>query len=564
MVMSDDSESIYDAYAKPKRKKRADNRSSSGDASAGTTVDATAADEALGGSADAGAQSHASDDAAASAKSVETAAAGSADARRVAVSYINGDGAYLFWEHPAIKLCLITITLILFILLIITFLGLIIPEAETVKPILMDFVIGTVICLVFAVVVLLAYVTTSPKVVRFDGHGITIGAKLPGGLMREEQLSWQSIARVTMEKRLIGGEPYVVLQQFPQYGDRKKWIRWKELYASVSLGSFINAIKTWAPGAVLNIQLPASEETSERSPSYTELWLRYFSSPARRDRLCELPEGHILGAGRYRIIGIIGGGGQGTTYLATRRIASSLSSNTSNDPGGNQESDLVAVKEYILPLHRGTTVLEQTSHRLAKEASILQRVQHDQIVKLLECFVEDYRGYLVLEYVSGKSLKQLVLEQGGQPERLVADIAIQLCGILDYLHGLSPPVVHRDLTPDNLILEPSGRIKLVDFNVAQQIEQTTNATVVGKHAYVPPEQFRGKATTQSDIYALGCTMFCLATGRDPEPITTSYPRQFNKMISPELDAIVARATYLDPALRFRDAFELKSALTELA
>lgn len=473
----------------------------------------------------------------------------------------DGEGSQLLFAYAALKLCLITITLILFVLLIITFLGLIIPEAETVKPLLMDFVIGTVICLTFAFVVVIAHVSMSPRVVRFDAHGVTIGAKLPGGMMLEEQVPWQSIARVSVRRKLLGREPYVVMQQFPQYGDREKAVRWKELCASVSLGSFINALKTWAPGAVLHVQLPQNnEEGSDRSPSYTELWLRYFSSPARRDRLYELPVGHILGDGRYQVVGIIGGGGQGTTYLAggVSPAAASIGSGT------NPATDLVALKEYILPLHRGTAVLEQTSNRLTREASILQRVRHDQIVKLLECFVEDYRGYLVLEYVNGKSLKQLVLEHGAQPEKLVIDMAVQLCEILDYLHGLSPPVVHRDLTPDNLILEPNGQVKLVDFNVAQQIEQTTNATVVGKHAYVPPEQFRGKATPQSDIYALGCTLFYLLTAKDPEPITTSYPRQVNRTVSEALDAVVARATYLDPALRFRDAFEFKNALAAIS
>ncbi len=95
------------------------------------------------------------------------------------------------------------------------------------------------------------------------------------------------------------------------------------------------------------------------------------------------------------------------------------------------------------------------------------------------------------------------------------------CGLLDLLHANS--IVHRDFTPDNLILNSKGQLKLIDFNVAQQIQEGSTGTIVGKHAYVPPEQFRGKATSQSDLYAFGATMFYLLTGKDPEPISQSIP-----------------------------------------
>src|SRR5262249_34843353 len=129
------------------------------------------------------------------------------------------------------------------------------------------------------------------------------------------------------------------------------------------------------------------------------------------------------------------------------------------------------------------------------------------------------------------------------------------------LHGLSPPVVHRDFTPDNLILNVDGTLKLIDFNVARQsVESTTSGTVVGKHAYLPPEQFRGMPETQSDIYAMGATLHFLLTGADPEPISVSHPRQICSDVSEELNAVVEKSTALDLQKRYQSVAELKADL----
>jgi serine/threonine protein kinase len=128
------------------------------------------------------------------------------------------------------------------------------------------------------------------------------------------------------------------------------------------------------------------------------------------------------------------------------------------------------------------------------------------------------------------------------------------------LVSLSPPVVHRDFTPDNLILRKDGTLKVIDFNVAQQIESTATGSIVGKHAYLPPEQFRGNPVPQSDIYALGATLYYLLTGADPEPISESHPKEICNAISDQLDAIVAKATKTSTAERFATIEELAVAL----
>ena len=123
--------------------------------------------------------------------------------------------------------------------------------------------------------------------------------------------------------------------------------------------------------------------------------------------------------------------------------------------------------------------------------------------------------------------------------------------------------MHRDITPDNLLLQNDGTIKIVDFNVAYQVDSSATATVVGKHAFIPAEQFRGKPTPQSDIYALGATMYYLLTGEEPEPITESHPARVDEAVPQELDAIIGKATTNDLSRRYQNVDELSQALEAL-
>jgi tRNA A-37 threonylcarbamoyl transferase component Bud32 len=280
--------------------------------------------------------------------------------------------------------------------------------------------------------------------------------------------------------------------------------------------------------------------------SYTELWMQALSAPPKRERLAPLAPGTLLQEGRFKVDSQLGVGGQGTAYLAF----------------STDDDSEVVLKEFILPVYVDMKVRRQALERMQNEVAMLSRLDNERIVRLHDFFVEDHRGYLVLERIDGLSLRQIVTAEGCLTEDKVRDLAVQMCLILKYLQSLTPPVVHRDFTPDNLILGKDGVLKLVDFNVAQQSEETATATVVGKHSYLPPEQFRGKPTPQSDLYAMGATIYYLLVGEDPEPITSSHPILKNENISGKLDEIVAKATELDLKKRFQSALEVESALTE--
>jgi serine/threonine-protein kinase len=157
-------------------------------------------------------------------------------------------------------------------------------------------------------------------------------------------------------------------------------------------------------------------------------------------------------------------------------------------------------------------------------------------------------------------LKVLVESKGSLGDGTVAKLGLMMCDVLTYLHEQTPPVVHRDFTPDNLILDQDGSLKLIDFMIAKQSEDSVTATIMGKQSYLSPEQLKGKSSTQSDIYGLGATLYFLLTGLDPEPICSSHPILACDNVSLAIDDIVSKCT--DPNLekRYGSASQVKKDL----
>ena len=122
-----------------------------------------------------------------------------------------------------------------------------------------------------------------------------------------------------------------------------------------------------------------------------------------------------------------------------------------------------------------------------------------------------------MEYVEGRNLEEELAVRGGPlPEGLVIDIARQLCDVLAYLHGSTPPIVYRDMKPSNVMLTPKGRVVLVDFGIARLFKAARKGTMIGTLGFAPPEQYQGVVDPRSDIYSLGATLHYVLTGRDPE------------------------------------------------
>ncbi|MBS1954196.1 MAG: serine/threonine protein kinase [Cyanobacteria bacterium SZAS-4] len=321
--------------------------------------------------------------------------------------------------------------------------------------------------------------------------------------------------------------------------------------------TLLKTITKFAPEAVQDQALIRALMPPQRE-SYTELWLQTLTTPPKRNRLTPLSDGQRLKSGKYIVERQLASGGQGVAYLAHE--GDGAGSSVSSDSGSTDAIPKVVLKEFVLPVYTSRTVRKQALERFENEARILEELSHPQIVKLIDFFLEDHRAYLVLEHIDGMSLRQLVAKNGPMPLADIISLSMQMCDVLEYLHSLSPAVVHRDFTPDNLILDSNGRLVLIDFNVAQQKQWTTTSTVVGKHAYLPAEQFRGKPTTQSDLYAMGATLYFLFSGKDPQPITSSHPREFDANVAKEFDDIVSKLTATESEERYYTAAEARSAL----
>ena len=211
--------------------------------------------------------------------------------------------------------------------------------------------------------------------------------------------------------------------------------------------------------------------------------------------------GEII-AQRYQIISILGQGGTGTTYAAQDR----------------QQNQQVAIKEMSLHRLREWKDLDL----FEREAQVLSYLNHPAIPKYLDYFEidtpENRLFYIVQELAPGRSLFSLIESGWRTTEDQIKDIAIQILETLIYLHNLSPPIIHRDIKPQNIILQDDGRVSLVDFGSVRHAygnSRNQGMTVVGTFGYMAPEQDRGQAYPASDLYGLAATLLFLLTHRSP-------------------------------------------------
>ena len=337
-------------------------------------------------------------------------------------------------------------------------------------------------------------------------------------------------------------------------GDRcRVWLKLDAIASSDDRKRLQMSLKKFLPSYRIDPSVTDELHLAVRVETYTDLWLDALSTSKRiRDEMLE-PGTHIL-AGKYEVLRHIGGGGQAIVYEALEKVAA----------GNGQITEAkVILKEFVLPAQAGVNVRKRVLANIQKEAEILKNLQHPNVVKFIDFFVDDQRAYFVLENIEGVTLKNHIENGGALTEQETVRLGLQMAGILKNLHTSQPVVIHRDFTPDNLMLDGRKNLKLIDFNVAEHLEASNTNTVVGKHAFIPPEQFRGKATAQSDIYALGATLYYLLTAKEPEPISVSCPMDVNSLISSELNAVVVKATAQDVASRYKSWLELKDDLQKI-
>lgn len=261
--------------------------------------------------------------------------------------------------------------------------------------------------------------------------------------------------------------------------------------------------------------------------------------------------GLVIG-GKYEILKEIGQGGMSIVYVAM-------------DIRLNKQW---AVKELK---NDGTQSVEMLLKGIEREANILKKVDHPVLPRIVDIIDEQGIIYVIMDYIQGLAMDLILKEEGAQPQERVIEWAKELASALDYLHSMNPPIIYRDMKPSNIMLQPDGRVKLIDFGTAKEykVENIADTTALGTRGYAAPEQFgddkgRGiyKTDARTDIYCLGVTMYHIVTGMNPsEPPYEIKPiREWNPALSSGLENIILKCTQPSPGDRYQSCSELIYAL----
>ena len=255
---------------------------------------------------------------------------------------------------------------------------------------------------------------------------------------------------------------------------------------------------------------------------------------------------------RYEIEKLVGEGGMANVYLAR---------------------DTILDRKVAVKVLRGDLAGdEKFVRRFQREALSASSLSHPNIVEIYDVGEDEGNFYIVMEYIEGKTLKQLIKKRGvlSLPEAI--DIMLQLLDALASAHDSY--IIHRDIKPQNIMIKESGLVKITDFGIAMALNSaqlTQTNSVMGSVHYLPPEQASGKGSTiRSDIYSLGILMFEMLTGKVPfkgdsaveialkhmkEPLPN--PKELNPVIPVSVENIILKATAKNPKNRYKDVREMK-------
>ncbi len=246
----------------------------------------------------------------------------------------------------------------------------------------------------------------------------------------------------------------------------------------------------------------------------------------------------------YEIKSLIGKGGMSTVYLAEHKRLHTR----------------WAVKEVRKQ--------QGTRFDFLAESNILKRLQHPMLPRIVNIFEDTENIYIVEDYVEGITLDDLLKREKKVDEPLALQWFRDLCGVLRYLHTQQPSIIYRDMKPANVMLQPDGSLKLIDFGIAREYKEASSGdtTYIGTKGYAAPEQFgRAQTDARTDIYALGVTMYHLVTGKSPyEPPYQFVPaRELDGKLSHGIEYILNKCVQPEPADRYQDVDKLLDDLNHI-
>jgi len=314
------------------------------------------------------------------------------------------------------------------------------------------------------------------------------------------------------------------------------------------LKEFILAVQSFAPQAVFKQPLATVRLNFDRAVaaqslhgSFTQLWEEELASRFGSTIFVPLEPGQVVEreGGSLKIEGQMSFGGLSAVYLVSRAAGT-----------------FFILKEAVLPLNTDYALKQKALEMFERESRLLSSLNHPRVARVLDFFVAGDRNYILLEHIQGLDLRRFVSQQGPQDPAVARRWFMEGAAILQYLHSQNPPVIHRDVTPDNLVLARDGQLSLIDFGAANALVGTATGTVVGKQSYIAPEQFRGKASAASDIYSLAATIYFALTGADPEPLSQLYPALLAPNTPAALNQLIADCTRQDSSIRLSQLDDL--------
>lgn len=397
-------------------------------------------------------------------------------------------------------------------------------------------------------------ILSSDKSVFLSRDGISLPFFLLPHKLPRSQLSWNNLVAVRFVPE---GKVGLLKLQF-KHG---KALTLNLAYLTgEEIEQVIVALDVWSSGAdrfpaLVEARLHLSGSDSMPGISYTNMWEEELARRFGATNFIPLEPQHVVRRGGT------GTDQSGSSLTVERQLA--FGGSSAIYLVGDQHNEKFVLKEAVIPTDADEELRRKSVAMLRREADYLQRLEHPSLSKVLDYFVFEDRHYLLMDHLEGIDLRRLVREKARPTIAEVIDYAKQIADIVAYLHAQDPPIVHRDLTPDNVILRDDGRVAVIDFGAANNFIGTATHTLIGKQAYMPPEQLRGKTEQRSDIYAFGATLHFLLTGVDPEPLAVSHPRSENADVPQILDNLVASCTKLELAERPANVEEVIRQLAEL-
>ncbi len=282
-----------------------------------------------------------------------------------------------------------------------------------------------------------------------------------------------------------------------------------------------------------------------------------------------LPEGTILNE-RYRIDALLGEGGFGITYAAHSVSLELKVAIKELFWRGHSARDASASPQVSLASAEDAAVFQEQKERFLREARMIRDFSsRSNIAHVLDYFEANGTAYIVMEYVEGQTLSAYIAQRGPMPGQELFERFLPLAESLGFVHRSG--VIHRDISPDNIMVQPDGSLKLIDFGAAREYSAPKVSSVVVKVSYAPPEQHdrKGKLGPWTDVYSLCATLYYCVTGRPPVDSIQrmfvdelSAPSELRPGIEPRCEAVILRGMELIASKRWQSMEELAAAMRE--